>query len=133
MLFAYEYASASRVVPIGPKTDPVVESWMGWSAGRWEGDALFVDVTGFDERTWFDRAGNFHSDVLHVVERYAMLTPGALLYEATIEDPKVFTRPWKISLPLYRRLEPGAQLVEFKCVTFAEELIYGHLRKNPKR
>jgi hypothetical protein len=133
LLFAYEFASASRVVPIGPKTDPPVQSWMGWSTGRWEGDTLIVDVTGFDERTWFDRAGNFHSDALQVVERYTMLTRDALQYEATIEDPQVFTRPWKISLPLYRRLEPNAQLVEFKCVTFAEEVVYGHLRKHPRR
>ena len=133
VLFAYQYASASRAVPIAPKTDPPVESWMGWSAGRWEDQSLVVDVTGFNDATWFDRAGDFHSDALHVVERYTMLTPDSLLYEATIEDAKVFTRAWKISLPLYRRLERGAQLVEFKCVTFAEELIYGHLRKQPKR
>lgn len=133
VLFAYQFASASRVVPIGPKTAPPVESWMGWSTGRWEGDSLIVDVTGFDERTWFDRAGNYHSNALHVVERYTMLTPDALRYEATIEDPQVFTRPWKISLPLYRRLEPNTQLVEFKCVTFAEDVVYGHLRKKPRK
>jgi hypothetical protein len=81
---------------------------------------------------WFDRAGNFHSEALHVVERYTRTGPDHLSYEVTIEDPKVFTRPWKMSMPLYRRKEKNAQLFEFKCVEFAEELMYGHLRKkNP--
>jgi hypothetical protein len=133
LLFAYEYASASRVVPVAAKTDPPVDSWMGWSAGRWDGDSLVIEVTGFNEDTWFDRAGNFHSDALSVVERYTMRSSDVIQYEATIQDPKVFSRAWKISLPLYRRLEPAAQLVEFKCVTFTEELLYGHLRKQPRR
>jgi hypothetical protein len=71
--------------------------------------------------------------VLHVVERYTPLSPDALTYEATIDDPKVFSRPWKMSMPLYRRLEKHAQLLEFKCVEFAEELMYGHLRKQPSK
>ena len=86
-------------------------------------------MTGFNGEAWFDRAGNFASDGLHVVEHYTLMTPDAVLYEATIEDPKVFTRPWKISMPLYRHLEKNAQLLEFKCVEFAEELLYGHLRR----
>ena len=106
---------------------------MGWSRGRWEGDTLVVDVTGFNDQTWFDRAGNFHSDALHVVERYTRTGPDHLLYEATIEDPKVFTRPWKMSMPLYRRVEKNAQLGEYICVEFAEELMYGHLRKQPTK
>jgi len=104
---------------------------MGWSNGHWDGDTLVVDVTNLNEETWFDRAGNFHSDALHVVERYTPIGPDALMYEATIEDPKTFSRPWKISMPVYRRLEKNAQLLEFKCVEFVEELIYGHLRKKP--
>jgi hypothetical protein len=102
---------------------------MGWSVGKWEGDTLVVDAKSFNDETWFDRAGNFHSDALHVVERYTPTSADHLLYEATIEDPKVFTRPWKISMPLYRRVEKNARLMEFKCVEFAEELIYGKLRK----
>ena len=102
---------------------------MGFSRGRWDGDTLVVDVTGFNEDTWFDRAGNFHSADLHVVERYTRTGPDVLQYEATIEDPKVFTRPWTIRMPLYRRLEKNAQLLEYKCVEFVEELMYGHLRK----
>ena len=82
-----------------------------------------------NDQTWFDRAGNFHSDALHVVERYTLMGPDHLLYEATIEDPNVFTRPWTISLPLYRRIEPDVELMEFKCVEFVEEKLYGHLRK----
>ena len=101
---------------------------MGWSVGHWEGDTLVVDVTSMIDQTWFDRAGNFHSDALHVVERYTPMGPNHLLYEATIEDPNVFTRPWTISLPLYRRIEPNVELMEFKCVEFVEEKMYGHLR-----
>ena len=129
ILIAYEFASASRIVRMTKTEDAPVDSWMGWSRGRWEGDTLVVDVTGFNDQTWFDRAGNFHSDALHVVERYARTGADHLSYEATIEDPKVFTRPWKISMPLYRRIEKNAQLFEYKCVEFAEELMYGNLRK----
>src|SRR5437763_557817 len=108
------------------------DSWMGWSNGHWEGDTLVVDVTCQNEATWFDRAGNFHSDALHVVERYTPLSPDTLNYEATIEDRKVFSRPWKISMPLYRHVEKNARLVEFECVEFVEELLYGPYRKkNP--
>jgi hypothetical protein len=106
---------------------------MGHSVGRFEGDTLVVDVTSLTDQTWFDRAGNFHSDALHVVERYTPRSPDALTYTATIEDPKVFSRPWTISMPLYRRLEKNAQVLEFKCVEFAEELMYGHLRKQTGR
>jgi hypothetical protein len=88
-----------------------------------------VDVTGFNDQTWFDRAGDFHSDALHVVERYTPLSAETLMYEATIEDKKIFSRPWKISMPLYRHVEKNAQLLEFKCVEFVEELMYGPLRK----
>ncbi len=91
-----------------------------------------MDVTSQNDQTWFDRAGDFHSDALHVVERYTLLSRDAMMYEATIEDPKVFSRPWKISMPLYRHLEKNAQLLEFKCVEFVEELLYGNLRKKPR-
>jgi hypothetical protein len=102
---------------------------MGWSRGRWEGDTLVVDVNAFNGQTWFDRAGNFHSEALHVVERYTPVSRDVLQYDVTIEDPKVFTRPWKMSMPLYRRVEKNAQLLEYKCVEFVEELMYGHLKK----
>lgn len=131
ILMAYEFAGATRTIYMDSEAESPVDTWMGWSRGRWEGETLVVDVTSFNDQTWFDRAGNFHSDALHVVERYTAISPDALRYEATIEDPKVFTRPWKISLPLYRRLDKNMQLLEFKCVEFVEELIYGPLRKKP--
>jgi hypothetical protein len=131
LLISYEYADASRIVHMSNQIQPPLDSWMGWSNGRWEGDTLVIDVTGFNDQSWFDRAGNFHSESLHVVEHYTPVTPDRLQYEATIEDPKVFTRPWKIRMPLYRRVEPRAQRLEFKCVEFTEELIYGALRKKP--
>jgi hypothetical protein len=129
VLIAYEFASASRIVRMSNPGEAPLDSWMGWSRGHWDGDTLVVDVTGLNDQTWFDRAGNFHSEALHVTERYTRTDPDHLSYEATIEDPKVFTRPWKISMPLYRRMEPNAQLLEYKCVEFVEELMYGHLQK----
>jgi len=132
ILISYEYAGAVRAIDMGKPGPAPIDSWMGWSVGRWEGDTLVVDVTGLNDKTWFDRAGNFHSDALHVVERYTPRSSDTLMYEATIEDPKVFSRSWKISMPLYRHVEKNAQLLEFKCVEFAEELIYGPLRKQPK-
>ena len=129
IMIAYQYAGAVRSIPFenpGPSPAP---AWMGWSVGRWEGDTLVVDVTSFNDQTWFDRAGNFHSDALHVVERYTPRSPDTLSYEAIIEDPKVFSRPWKMSMPLYRRVEKNAQLLEFRCVEFSEEILYGPLRK----
>ena len=129
IMMVFEYAATNRTIHLDKVTPPPVETWMGFSVGRWEGDTLVVDTTGQPEPTWFDRAGDFHSDALHVVERYTPLTPYHLTYEVTIEDPKVFTRPWKMSMPLYRRMEPNARLMEYKCVEFVEELMYGHLRK----
>ena len=130
ILVSYEFAAASRTIFIGaaPTTD---ESWMGTSAGHWEGDTLVVDVTAMMSRTWFDRAGDFHSGALQVTERYTPVNHDVMRYEATITDPKVFSRPWKISIPLYRHLEPNARLMEFRCAEFVEELLYGKFRKKP--
>jgi hypothetical protein len=133
VLISYEFASATRMVYMDRKPEPPADSWMGWSIGKWEGDTLVVDVTALDDKTWFDRAGNFHSDKLHVVERYTPVSPYHLMYEATIEDPKVFTRPWKIRMPLYRRIESNSQTLEFKCVEFAEEFLYGLLVDKPSQ
>jgi len=127
--FTYEFDFASRVVNIGMKSKAPVDSWMGWSSGSWDGDTLVVDVTGMVEDTWFDRAGDYHSDALHLTERYTPNGPNSLLYEVTVDDPKVYTRPWKMSMPLYRRLDKNIQLLEYNCVPFVEELMYGHLRK----
>ena len=104
---------------------------MGQSVARWEGDTLVVTVTGQNERTWFDRAGNFHSGEVVVVERWQLLDSNTIRYEAGITDPATFTRPWKMSMNLYRRLGEDARLQQFKCVEFVEELMYGDLRKEP--
>ncbi|HUF73868.1 MAG TPA: hypothetical protein VMR74_13320 [Gammaproteobacteria bacterium] len=129
ILFAYEFASANRVVHMDEVVPSPIESYMGWSNGRWEGDTLVIEVTDFNGLTWFDRAGNHHSNALRVIERYTLAGPNHIDYEATIEDPNTFSRPWTVSMPLYRRVENNAQLLEYKCVEFAEELLYGHLKK----
>jgi hypothetical protein len=127
ILIAYEFAGATRTIHMNTVGDSPSPAWMGWSRGRWDGNTLVVDVTDFNEDTWFDRAGNFHSDALRVVERYTPVSPHHLMYEVTIEDPKVFTRPWKMRMPLYRRFDGDAQIREYKCVEFVEQLMYGHL------
>jgi hypothetical protein len=133
IMVVHTFAGALRTIYMDDHTEAPADSWMGWSNGRWEGETLVVDTTGFNGMTWFDRAGNFHSEALHVVERFTAVSPDRLQYEATIEDPKTFTRPWKISMPIYRRVERNAQIMEFKCVEFAEEVVYGHLRKQPAK
>ena len=131
LFMAYEYAGAVRNIYLKDPGPPPIDAWMGQSVARWEGETLVVDSNGFNDSTWFDRAGNFHSDVLHVVERYTRTSPDVISYEATIEDSKVFTRPWKIHMPLYKRQEKDIQLLDFKCVEFVEELMYGQWRKKP--
>jgi hypothetical protein len=128
---SYEFAGAVRNVFYKDPGDPQVDSWMGQSVGRWEGDTFVVEVRGFNDQSWFDRAGNHHSASLKVTERYTMTDADHIQYEATIDDPETFTRPWKMSMPLYRRVEKHAQLGQFKCVEFVTELMYGHLRKEP--
>jgi len=133
ILMAYEFASATRTIRMDWKGEAPTPSWMGWSRGHWEGDTLVVDVTGFREETWFDRAGDYHTEDLHVVERFTPMSPYHLMYEATIEDKNVYTRPWKISFPLYRRMEKNVQVLEFKCVPFTEEMLYGRFSKQPAK
>ena len=125
----YTFSNAARTIHLDKVAGPPDDTWMGHSVGRWEGDTLVVDVSHFNDKTWFDRAGNFHSDALHVVERFTPINADALRYEATIEDPNVFTKPWTISMPIYRRLEPNAQVLDYPCIEFTEEFMYGHLRK----
>jgi hypothetical protein len=131
ILMAYEFASANRLINMGKPIEAGSDTWMGTSNGHWEGDTLVVDVTGLNGLAWFDRAGNWGSDKLHIVERYNRRSNDVMDYEATIEDASVYTRPWKISLPLYKRAEKNAQILEFKCVEFAEELLYGKYKKQP--
>jgi len=124
ILIVYEYKGAPRTIYMDFDRSAPDASWMGTSNGHWEDETLVVDVTGFNEHAWFDRAGNFHSDALHVVERWTPVSPYHLRYEATIEDPNVFTRPWKMNFMLYRHVEENAQLIEFNCVPFVEALMY---------
>ncbi|MEE8244107.1 MAG: hypothetical protein V3R27_03870 [Pseudomonadales bacterium] len=131
MLIAYEFAGAVRNLYLEDPGEPPADAWMGQSYATWDGDTLVVEAIGFNDRTWFDRAGNHHSDALKVTERYTLESPQVMQYEATIEDPNVFTRPWTIHMPIYKRVGLDAQLQQFKCVEFVEELLYGHLRKDP--
>ena len=126
---AYAFTSTARTIHLDEVEGPPDDTFMGHSVGRWEGDTLVVDVTDFNGKNWFDRAGNFHSEALHLVERFTPISADAIHYEVTIEDPNVFTRPWRISMPLYRRLEPNMQLMEYRCIEFVEEFLYGHVRK----
>ncbi len=130
---AYEFAGAVRNVYLKNPGPAEVDSWMGLSVGRWEGDTFVIEASGFNDQSWFDRAGNHHTEALKVVERYTMTTPYHIQYEATIEDPQTFSRPWTIRMPLYKHVNPDQRLGQFKCVEFVEELLYGHLRKNPIR
>ena len=126
---AYAFSSATRIIHLADHQEPAIDSWMGWSNGRWEGDTLVVDVTGFNGLTWFDRAGNFHGSALRVVERYTPATPYHLDYEVVVEDPDVFERPWTMRMPLYRRMDAQAQVMEFRCLEFVEPLLLGGLSR----
>jgi hypothetical protein len=132
MLFAYQFAGAARIVNLGAPEPSAIDSWMGVSNARWDGDTLVVDVTGFNGLAWLDRAGNHASSALHVVERYAFAGPDAIDYSATLEDPQTFTRAWSMHFRLHRNPDPTAHLMEFKCVPFTEELLYGEYYKRPK-
>ncbi|MBM4185014.1 MAG: hypothetical protein FJ207_12505 [Gemmatimonadetes bacterium] len=130
---AFEYAGAVRNVYLVDPGPPQVDSWMGQSVGHWEGDTFVVVSNGFNDQTWFDRAGNHHSWQMVVTERFTLSDRDHIMYEATIEDPETFSRPWQIRTPLYRHVDENARLGQFKCVEFVEELMYGHLRRNPIR
>ena len=133
VLMSFQYANTSRVIDMVKVPPSPVDTWMGYSSGKWDNDTLVVDSKGFNDLTWLDRAGNYHSEALHVVERFTPVSADVLSYEATLEDPKVFTRPWKISMNLYRRVGRDAEMLEFNCVEFVEEMMYGDLVKKPSR
>jgi hypothetical protein len=127
ILMSYEFADAVRIVYMndpGPAPD---YSWMGWNVGRWDGNTLVVDVTFQRDDTWLDRSGNYHSEALHVVERYTLESPNLIRYEATLEDPQVFSKPWTIRLALHRHVEDNAQLMDFKCIPFVEDRLYSEI------
>lgn len=141
ILMVYSYASANRVINMGPVEVPPIDTWMGTSYGEWDGDTLVVTTLAqgpgivklpageMEEEgvTWLDRAGNYLTHTASVVERFTPSGPNHIQYEATIDDPSIYTRPWTIKMPLYRRMEENAQLLEFKCVPFSEVLLYGDL------
>ncbi len=141
MLMVYEYANANRVIEMRDVEVPPIDTWMGTSYGKWEGDTLVVvtlsqgpgevklpgGVMEPNGVTWLDRAGNYLSPTATVTERFTKIDDNHIQYSATIEDPEVYTKPWTISMPLYRRIEPNAQLLEFRCVPFSEQLLYGDL------
>jgi hypothetical protein len=127
ILFVYEYASANRLVAMTEHKEPPVDTWMGQSNGSWEGDTLVIESYGFNGRAWLDRAGNYLTPAAVVTERFTLVSPDHIDYQATINDPQTFSEPWTIRMPLYRMIEDNAQLLEFKCVPFAEELLYKDL------
>ena len=122
----YEYVHTVRYIFTNGSPHPPgrIEWWLGDSRGRWEGDTLVVDVIHFNDQTWFDRAGNFHSDALHLVERYTLIDPDHIRYSVTVEDPKVFTRSWNMNMILYRHKEPNPQLLDYECYAFDYEKLY---------
>jgi hypothetical protein len=128
LLFVYEYASTNRVIHVEEHNEPPIETWMGLSNGQWEGDTLVVETLAQNGQSWLDRSGNFLAAGAVVTERFTPIDADHLQYEATIEDPASFSEAWTISMPLYRRVEPNAQILEFKCVPFAEDLLYGDLK-----
>ena len=117
-----EYVHTVRAIHLNSPhpEDPTQQLWMGDSRGHWDGDTLVVDVVNFTDQTWLDRSGNFHSDSLHVAERYTRTGPDHLLYEATIDDPEIFAESWQIRMPLYRRIEEGIRLLEYECYAYRE-------------
>ena len=125
IVFAYEYANANRPVFMTDHQIAPVDLWMGRSNGSWDGDTLVIEVNSSIDQTWFDRAGNHHSPAMIVTERYTLTSDNVMQYEATIDDPETFSRPWTIRMPLYRRMEENARLLEFNCVEISEQLLYG--------
>jgi hypothetical protein len=128
IMIVYQFAGAVRTIAMKDHRAAAIDSWMGWSNGHWDGNTLVVEVSGLNAN-WLDRSGNYATGTRRVTERYTMIDANHIRYEATVEDPAVFSRPWTMRMPLYRRMEAGARLLDFRCVEFAEELMYGDLRK----
>jgi hypothetical protein len=127
LLMVYPFDAGHRPIFMKDKEEPVIETWMGKSMGAWEGNTLVVTTVGQLDKTWLDRSGNHHSDQLKVTERFSLIDADHIRYEATLEDPKTYSRPWTISMPLYRIIDQDAQLLEHKCVAFADKLLYSDL------
>jgi hypothetical protein len=132
LLIAYQFAGAARIVNLGAPQPSAIDSWMGVSNARWDGDTLVVEVAGFNGMAWLDRAGNHASAALKVVERYTPTGTDTIDYSATLEDPQTFSRAWTMRFRLVRNPNPQQQLMEFKCVPFTEQLLYGEFYKQPR-
>ncbi|HEX4278889.1 MAG TPA: hypothetical protein VHZ74_26220 [Bryobacteraceae bacterium] len=113
--FLSQYVHTIRNINMGGEHLDGLDLWMGDSRGHWDGDTLVIDVADFNDMTWFDEAGSQHSDALHVVERFTRTGPTTISYEATIEDPKVLTKPFRIAMPLMLHTEKNAQVLEYEC------------------
>ena len=131
LVFSYEYAGAVRNIALSDPGPAPIDSWMGQSWAEWEANTLVVHTEGLNGQSWLDRAGNFVSADAKVTERFTRTSAHTLHYEVTIEDSSIYQRPWKMSMPLYKRVGRDDQLLQFNCVEFVEELMYGHLRKEP--
>ncbi|HLH43430.1 MAG TPA: hypothetical protein VKV74_10615 [Bryobacteraceae bacterium] len=127
LLMVYPFAATNRIIYMKDHSEPPVDTYMGKSSGTWEGNTLVVATTGQNDRTWLDRAGNFHSNKLKVTERFTLLDADHIRYEATLEDPETYSKPWTIEMPLYRLIDPNVELLEHKCVPFADKLLYSDL------
>lgn len=127
LLMVYPFAATNRIIYMNDNSEPPVDTYMGKSSGAWDGNVLVVTTTGQNDRTWLDRAGNFHSNQLKVTERFTLLDPDHIRYEATLDDPMTYSRPWTIEMPLYRLIDENVQLLEHKCVPFADKLLYSDL------
>jgi len=127
MLMVYPFAATNRIIYMTDHSEPPVDTYMGKSSGTWDKNVLVVTTTGQNDRTWLDRAGNFHSNQLKVTERFTLLDPDHIRYEATLEDPMTYSKPWTIEMPLYRLIDQNMQLLEHKCVPFADKLLYSDL------
>ena len=127
LLMVYPFDATNRIIYMNDKSEPAVDTWMGKSMGAWEGNVLVVTTIDQNDKTWFDRAGNFHSRELKVTERFTPIDADHIRYEATMDDPKVFSRPWTIEMPLYRLIDENVEVLEHKCVPFADKLLYSDL------
>ncbi len=126
-LMVYPFAATNRIIHMKDHSEAPVDSWMGKSDGTWEGNVLVVTTTSQNGQSWLDRAGNFATNQLKVTERFRLIDSSHISYEATFEDPQTFSKPWTIGMTLYRVIDNNAQLLEFKCVPYADQLLYHDL------
>jgi hypothetical protein len=130
MLMAYQYAAANRLIKMGKVGIPPIDTWMGTSYGNWEGNTLRVVTLSQNGMTWMDRVGDYLSNNATVTERFTLIDHDHIRYDVTVDDPSVFSKSWKMSMILYRRVESNAQILDFRCVPFADLLVYGDLLEN---